>query len=272
MRRRVEIGERQRGVIELCTVVTFELPRLRCRSLVRRVWRIYLHNWQKRGRPRLINRPFFFLLSFFFLTKGHRSGFLWKLIKRLIIARILLLFFNGYISRSRFLPTISDIITLYNRQLVTCRNSESKSICRRCLQPEVVKNSKESRSRKWWYLLLDIVSKFGLLPKQSSLSLVALVMTFSKVISLSLSLSLYASPILSHRSKQFQRYNDGWLFQHDAERRSYRSIPSDKNDRNYKKIHNSIYTVTRAIHTRLDYRAHFSLSFFSFFSFLRRQF
>lgn len=29
MRRRVEIGERQRGVvIELCTVVTFELPRL----------------------------------------------------------------------------------------------------------------------------------------------------------------------------------------------------------------------------------------------------
>ena len=88
----------------------------------------------------------------------------------------------------------------------------------------------------------------------------------------SLSLSLYASPILSHRSKQFQRYNDGWLFQHDAERRSYRSIPSDKNDRNYKKIHNSIYTVTRAIHTRLDYRAHFSLSFFSFFSFLRRQF
>lgn len=88
----------------------------------------------------------------------------------------------------------------------------------------------------------------------------------------SLSLSQYTSPILSHRSKQFQRYNDGWLFQHDAERRSYRSIPSDKNDRNYKKIHNSIYTVTRAIHTRLDYRAHFSLSFFSFFSFLRRQF
>lgn len=29
MRRHVEIGERQRGVvIELCTVVTFELPRL----------------------------------------------------------------------------------------------------------------------------------------------------------------------------------------------------------------------------------------------------
>lgn len=100
------------------------------------------------------------------------------------------------------------------------------------------------------------------------MSLVALVMTFSKVISLSLSLSLYASPILSHRSKQFQRYNDGWLFQHDAERRSYRSIPSDKNDRNYKKIHNSIYTVTRAIHSGLDYRAQFSLSFFSFFSFL----
>lgn len=85
------------------------------------------------------------------------------------------------------------------------------------------------------------------------------------------SLSLYIC-ILSHRSKQFQRYNDGWLFQHDAERRSYRSIPSDKNDRNYKKIHNSIYTVTRAIHSGLDYRAHFSLSFFSFFSFLRRQF
>lgn len=51
-----------------------------------------------------------------------------------------------------------------------------------------------------------------------------------------------------------------------------RSIPSDKNDRNYKKIHNSIYTVTRAIHSGLNYRAQFSLSFFSFFSFLRRQF
>lgn len=97
------------------------------------------------------------------------------------------------------------------------------------------------------------------------MSLVALVMTFSKVISLSLSLSRYTSPILSHRSKQFQRYNDGWLFQHDAERRSYRSIPSDKNDRNYKKIHNSIYTVTRAQRIGLSCAV---FLFFSFFSFL----
>lgn len=99
MRRRVEIGERQRGVIELCTVVTFELPRLRCRSLVRRVWRIYLHNWQKRGRPRLINRPFFFLLSFFFNQRSSKRIPL--KINKTILSRVFYYFFLTVIYRDR---------------------------------------------------------------------------------------------------------------------------------------------------------------------------
>lgn len=74
------------------------------------------------------------------------------------------------------------------------------------------------------------------------MSLVTLVMTFSKVISLFLSLSLDTHPPSSEAISTLQRR---LLFQHDAERRGYRSIPSDKNYRNYKKIHNSIYCNSR---------------------------
>lgn len=63
----------------------------------------------------------------------------------------------------------------------------------------------------------------------------------------SLSLSRYASSILSHRPKQFQRYNDGCYSNtmRKGEAIDRFSIPSDKNDCNYKKIHNSIYYNSR---------------------------
>lgn len=152
---------------------------------------------------------------------------------------------------------MSDIITFSTQQATACRNLESKSICRRCLQPEVVKNSKESRSRKWWYLLLGIISKFA------TKAVVFVVGNFSNDVlksdfSLSLSLSLDTHPPSSEAISALQRR---LLFQHDAERRSYRSIPSDKNYRNYKKIHNSIYCNS---HDTQRIGSSCAVSFFSF--------